>query len=291
MSRILDHAALTLAGAVARLPRPAASFCGKRFGSLIRLTARRKKPRIRHNLKKAGVSDPDRSVHAAWKHVGQTLFEMLWFLGRSPEEILRDVEVEGLSQVRQAAGRGKGILLVSAHTGNWELVPMVLARSGILPVAVIARTLRTRRLEGRQIACRERAGVKTLIRGKEGSSIAAYRWLARGGALGCMMDRLSGGRRIAVPCLGNATWMPLGPAELACRAGSAVLLGMAVRDDTGSHRVKFRELEMPGDVEPETMAIAIGIALDEELHIHPEQWFWIYRRQMIWAGKHTVVDQ
>ncbi len=291
MSRLLDQAAITVAGTVSRLPRTLALRIGRWFGTFIRLTARRKKPRIQHNLQKAGVRETEPAIAAAWKHVGQTLFELLWFLGRSTEEILENVEVHGLEEVRRAAAKGKGVLLVSAHTGNWEIVPMVLARSEILPVAVIARTLRTPRLEARQIACRAQAGVKTLVRGKGGASIAAYRFLARGGALGCMMDRLSGGRRIRVPCLGNATWMPLGPAELASRAGAAVLLGMSIRNEDGSLQVRFRELEVNEGASPEEFAKVIGEALDDGLHVHPEQWFWIYRRQMIWSGEYTVTDR
>ena len=98
--------------------------------------------------------------------------------------------------------------------GNWELVSLAAARAGA-PVAVVARRLKAPRVERRIVAFRQRFGVRTLLRGSPGASVAAYRWLRDGGVLGCMMDRLHDGPRLVVPLLGKATRMPLGPLELA----------------------------------------------------------------------------
>jgi KDO2-lipid IV(A) lauroyltransferase len=221
----------------------------------------------------------------------QTVFEICWMMNRTPADSLEDVKVLGLDEVRRIAARGQGILLVSAHAANWELVSMALSCEGIAPMAVIARKLRTRGAERKQILFRERAGIRTLVRGKEGSGIAAYRLLARGGILGTMMDRLSAGRRITVPLLGNATRMPLGPPELACRSGAAVVLGMAERLPDGGIVVRFRELSVAGIESAVEMAKVIAAGLDEELRSRPEQWLWIARRQPQWNGEYTLTDR
>jgi KDO2-lipid IV(A) lauroyltransferase len=196
-----------------------------------------------------------------------------------------------MEEVRRVAARGRGILLVSAHAANWELVSMALSNEGIAPVAVIARKLRTPRAERQQILFRERAGIRTLVRGEKGSSIAAYRMLARGGILGAMMDRLSAGRRITVPFLGNATKMPLGPPELACRSGAAVILGMAERLPDGGTVVRYRELDTAGIETAVEMAKVIARGMDEELRTRPEQWLWIARRQPQWLGEYTITEK
>jgi KDO2-lipid IV(A) lauroyltransferase len=223
--------------------------------------------------------------------MGQTLFEMFWMLDRSPANALRGVEVRGMDEVRRAAGRGKGVMLVSAHAGNWELISMALAMEKIAPVVVIARALSTPGLERKQKRCRERAGIKTLVRGEKGVGVTAYRWLKKGGVLGVMMDRLSAGRRIAVPLLGNATWMPLGPLKLACRSGAAVVLGLSERMTDGGIVVRFRELPAAGVTSAVEMAKVISSALDDGLRGKPEQWYWIYRRQPKWRGEYIVTEK
>jgi KDO2-lipid IV(A) lauroyltransferase len=168
---------------------------------------------------------------------------------------------------------------------------MAISREGIAPVAVIARTLRTPGLENKQLRCRERAGIRTLLRGDKGAGIAAYRWLTRGGVLGVMMDRLSVGRRITVPFLGNATRMPLGPPELACRSGAGVVLGLSERLPGGGTVARYRQLPTEGVTSAVEMAKIIASALDHELGSRPEQWFWIYRRQAEWTGEYTLTDR
>jgi KDO2-lipid IV(A) lauroyltransferase len=264
---------------------------GSWFGALIHLVYARKNILIRANLKRAGIEDPDSRTPAAWHHMWQTVFEICWMMDSSPDASLEGVQVHGMEEVRSAAARGRGILLVSAHAANWELVSMALSHEGIAPMAVIARKLRTRKSERMQIRFRERAGIRTLVRGEKGAGIAAYRQLARGGILGTMMDRLSAGRRITVPFLGSATKMPLGPPELVCRSGAAVILGMAERLPDGGTVIRYRELPTAGIDSAVEMAKVIAAGLDEELRSRPEQWLWIARRQPEWKGEYTLSDR
>jgi len=291
MSRIMDTIAVTAVGTLSCMPRSTVLRFGRWFGAIVHRIGGRKNPRIRANLARTGVDDVARATRAAWCQMGQTLFEMFWMLGRSTEDALKGVQVHGMDEVRRAAARGKGVLLVAAHAANWELISIALSHEGIAPVAVIARAIRTPALERKQMKCRERAGIRTLIRGEKGAGIAAYRWLTRGGVLGVMMDRVSSGRRITVPFFGHATRIPLGPPKLACRCGAAVVLGMSERLSDGGTVVRYRELPTEGINSAVEMAKVIAAALDQELRTRPEQWFWIYRQPTKWHGKFTVTDK
>ncbi len=291
MTRIADLLTVVIVAALSRLPRTVALRLGIWLGAAIHLVYARKNSIIKTNLKRAGVEDPAPLVRQAWHHMWQTVFEICWMMNRSPAASLAGVEIHGMEEVRRVAARGRGILLVSAHAANWELVSMALSHEGIAPMAVIARKLRTPSTERKQILFRERAGIRTLVRGEKGSGIAAYRLLARGGILGAMMDRLSAGRRITVPFLGNATRMPLGPPELACRSGAAVILGMAERLPDGATVIRYRELPTAGVQSAVEMAKIIATEMDEELRARPEQWLWIARRQPPWKGEYTLTEK
>jgi KDO2-lipid IV(A) lauroyltransferase len=284
MNRLLDLMAVVIVDAFRLVPRRLALAAGGGFGRLAGALAGRKKLRTIENLQRAGVEDARRACRRAWSHAGRTLFEMLWMLTRSPERLLRDVEVQGLEVLQEAAANGRGVLMVGGHIGNWELGILAAARAGP-PFAVIVRSLRTPRLERRIIALRERGGIRTIVRTKQGASVATYRWMARGGILACMMDRSSSGRRVAVPFLGNATRMPLGPVALAIRSGAAVVLGSTRRRPDGVTVGSLRRLPTDGIKDEHEIARIIGRAMEETVADRPEEWFWIYRKQDRWQGE------
>jgi KDO2-lipid IV(A) lauroyltransferase len=118
--------------------------------------------------------------------------------------------------------------------------------------------------------------------------VATYRWMAKGGVLACMMDRSSSGRRVAVPFLGNATRMPLGPVALAIRSGAAVVLGSTRRRPDGVTEVSVKRLPTDGVTDEHEIARIIGQAMEETVADRPEEWFWIYRQQERWKGEHPT---
>lgn len=277
-SRALDLAAVVLADFLGMLPRRAAAGAGGVVGRAASLAGGSKNSRARRNLSCAGVRDTALACRRGWSRTGRTAFEMLWMLSHSPGEVLDAVTVHGLEDLKEAQRHGKGILLVSAHCGNWETVPIAVAREGI-PVSVVARTLRAPSIERRLVAWRKAAGVNTLVRGVEGSSVAAYRALATGGALGCMMDRASTGRRVAVPFLGGWTNVPVGPLALAFRTGSATIAGVSRGGSAGRSEITFRRVPSPEPSNLPRVAADVMSAVEERLRDRPEEWFWIYRRQ------------
>jgi KDO2-lipid IV(A) lauroyltransferase len=284
---ILDSLACGLVATLRLVPWWLALFAGRGLGRLASLVQRGKHNRTIENLNHAGSTSPRKSSRRAAEHAGMTLAEILWILGRRPHHIAPLVRIEGLDALHQAAEAGRGVLLVSAHLGNWELVAFAAARSKI-PVAVVARPLKVARLESRLIEFRERCRIRTLLRGRPGTAMAAARWLRRGGILGCMMDRASQGARIVVPFLGKATNVPLGPAELAYRSGAAVVMGSAHRAEDGTTTVRFRSLPCRSREGPVRLAISVIGALDAEIRTRPEEWFWIYRRQPLLPTPQTV---
>lgn len=278
-SRLLDLLSFLLASVLAWLPWKLALPSGALGGAVVGALSRRKTRRIDANLASAGCTRPRLTRRMAWKHCGTTLAEMLWCLSRSPENVLRHVSVTGLDSLLDAAREGRGVLLVSGHVGNWELVSLAAARAG-LPVAVVARRLAAPGVERRLHAFRERGGVRTLVREGQGTSVSAYRWLRRGGVLGCMMDRVSGGPRLRVPFLGRSTALPLGPMRLASKTGAAVILGCAKRRDDSRTEVTFARLvQAEGQQDAMLSCRVVAQALEAEIRSRPEQWLWIYRRQ------------
>ena len=277
-SRVTDLLAVSVATLLGLVGWRTTLRLGSLLGRVAYRICPRKGARGRRNLSQAGVQDCAKVVKSAWQSVSQTTLEILWLTSRRPDQVMDRLKIVGLDVLRAAAGEGRGVLLVSGHLANWEYMSLAAAKAGI-PLAVVAETMRTRRLERLMVRFRQRCGVRTLMRGGPGTSFVAARWLFRGGLLGCMIDRTRFGSRITVPFLGQATRMPLGPARLACRTGSAVVLACAQRLADGTTQVVFKRLPTDGLDDPSELTRRIGLALEHEVGLRPEQWLWIFRRQ------------
>jgi KDO2-lipid IV(A) lauroyltransferase len=288
-NRIPDLAAASVTRIVGLMPWRMAMAVGAGLGRVAGSVARRKRQRTIDNLRVAGVTDPLRSYRETCSHFGRNMTEMLWILSHPKERILKRIETEGLDELGEAAQEGKGVLVVSAHYGNWELMPLVVANAGI-PLTVIARKMSSPWLERRVLDWRSRAGVRSLIHSEAGASITAYRWLAQGGVLGCLMDRSIGERRARIPFLGRQAHVPLGPAQMAAKGGARVFTGFADRRRGGTTAIRFRRLREAESSCPQTTIEAIGRALEEQVRSSPEQWFWIYRRSSSWRADAAPID-
>ncbi len=279
-SLLQDAGGLVLTRAIGLLPHRAALALGAGAGRLICALAPKKRRRIEGNLRRTECPHPRKASWRAGAQIGRTMAEMAWLLWRTPEEIDATTEVDGLDVMKAAVARGKGVLLVGGHVGNWELGVRGAARCGT-PVFAVARRLGSPRVESAIAHFRESGGVHTLTRGARGASVAAYRTLRNGHILACMMDRMSSGRRIAVPFLGAHIRIPVGPIVLARRAGAAIIVGGARRRRDGSTYVRLYELPPAPDGADETeddVARRVAAELDAFVTATPEQWYWIYRR-------------
>jgi len=285
----IDLALEAVVRCIGLLPRRTVMGAGGAMAATLGRFLPRKRAGAMRNARLCGIKDQRRFYIRAAREFGRTIFELTWLLAHADRPVLEGVEVEGLDCLKEAAAEGRGVLLVSGHFATWDFVGPAGSLAGV-PIAGTARTWRFRRLERRLLALREGVGAKTLMRGEKGTGIAAYRWLKRGGIYFCMMDRISGGRRTMVPFIGEGLNIPTGPAEMAVRAGSAVVLGFASRLPNGTPQVQFRRLSAGDYDSPESLCVCIGREIEKHLRAWPEQWFWIFRRNPVWRGGHDVID-
>lgn len=73
-------------------------------------------------------------------HFGKVGFEYLKFSGKNPEFIEKNVKVEGIENLKKAVSLQKGVFIVSAHFGNWEVAALSLSRMGF-PQGMVYRPL------------------------------------------------------------------------------------------------------------------------------------------------------
>lgn len=124
-----------LVGVVHRLPIRAALALGRGLGWLVPRISRRHYRRICDCATQFYGQDADprtvsRLAYAAYRNLGQSLIEFLRLPHMTTDAIRQWARLEGGEHVAEGLARGRGVVLVTAHLGNWELLSAVMGLSG-----------------------------------------------------------------------------------------------------------------------------------------------------------------
>jgi KDO2-lipid IV(A) lauroyltransferase len=193
---------------------------------------------------------------------------------------LRDPEL-----LREMNARGKGIVFVTGHLGNWELIARRVARAGV-PNSAIAKRGDDFRLMGLIEDWRLTGQVTTLWREDASTGRAIIKLLKGGGGLGLLVDQNTDIQGVFVPFFGRPAHSARAPADLALRFGSPILVGTGHRrgPDAGDGlQLEFTEIPYdpdPPDREAEVLRItsACQAVLEDAIRRFPSDWVWMHKR-------------
>jgi predicted LPLAT superfamily acyltransferase len=219
----------------------------------------------------------------AYRHFysfGQVLVDRVGIAAK-PERF--QVEEEGLSHILAAINEKKGLVLLGAHVGGWEVAMSFLAKRNVVVNVVM--------FEGEEAKVRQlleknvRLGQVQLlsVSGSPEDSLTAIAALKRGEVVAMHGDRTLGGRTVKVPFLGAPAAFPLWPYALAAAAKAPLIHTFAARK--GMYRYGFKawpvihpRLERSeGENEPlREYAESFVSHLEEFVKDFPFQWFNFY---------------
>ena len=222
-------------------------------------------------------------------HFGRLVVELLCQFGDWRRWVEENVEVSGLDHWRQAHARGRGVVFVTSHLGNWEAMAagFALAAAGREPapdreILIVTKHLKPEWLHRSFEVNRRKAGVLGTYEPKTMRDV--LRTLGRGGTVGFVLDQYAGPPvGVRVPFFGVPVGTLLAPAAIVRRTGAAVLPASCHRRPDGRLVVRLGE-EMPwtpdSNAHEELAAhtAAWVAAIEETIRRHPEQWLWSHRR-------------
>jgi len=168
---------------------------------------------------------------------------------------------DGLEHVFEARDGGRGVVMISAHVGNPELLARAAGQVD-LNILVLIEPLRDQRLAALMQSVRARPGVRFLPANLHGVR-ATFEQLRAGGLVAIMADRDIQNHGRPTTFFDEEAVMPPGAAELALRTGAPVVAGFVYRVGPGRTRLRFTpEVEFPrtGDVEADLPGAMASIA-------------------------------
>ena len=186
------------------------------------------------------------------------------------------IRYEGYENYQSALARGKGVLIVSAHLGAWELSGHAHALMSA-PMSVVVRPLDNPKLDDWCENMRTLAGNRMIGRNDYVRPILAA--LKQNGAVGVFVDQnMTADRGIFVDFFGHQACVESGVAKIAAKTGAAVIPGFAIWSTAEQKFVlRFYEvLDIEGD--PAADSQRIQSALERAIRDYPDQWLWIHRR-------------
>jgi KDO2-lipid IV(A) lauroyltransferase len=286
----LELAAFRLAAGLLRLlPRRAAAFVG---AACVRLYARLNSSRRRILFENLRAAYPDKDgaeiarlagASAGW--LGTAFVEFLQVSGMSEADIRSRVRVVGEEHFAAARARGRGVFLMSAHFGGWELGAI---RAGLIagPIAPVVRPLDNPRLERELGKRRTRFGNRLIA--KRDAARDILRALGKGETVAILVDQNVLAREaIFVPFFGRLAATTPALALLQLKTDAAVVPAMVWPEGQGNYRLElgapiladeFRAPEL-SRAESVRRATARYMAVTEAtVRGKPEAWLWMHNR-------------
>jgi len=278
--------AFLLGVAATLLPRGAETSAGKALGALILLLARKRRRVAEDNLRRClpDLADEDREklLRENFAHYGTTMVELMHMLSPLPGHYRRYAEtacvLEGREHYTEAHAKGKGVIFVSSHVGNWEFLAAAGALQGI-PITIVTRNIKPPWFKAKMEAARLSTGVRAAYQPRTMPTV--LRALRKGDAVGFVIDQY------ALPPMGAKvrffgylveTLAAVGP--LAARTGAAVLPASTYRDADGLlHTVIEPALDLGPDAkDPVKSTQMLAAMVERQVRAHPAQWLWGHRR-------------
>lgn len=263
---------------VGRLPYWGLALFARGLARMLMVTNRRHRVLAKKHLKmafpEASESEIATLVRKCFLNAALNAVETLHLLARGYEAFDQRLVVEGAENLERE--RGKRLLVLSCHSGFWEILGIAGARYG-MPFFGIGR--RPDDPAVADIVSRVRTAVRGLNieRGTvEGRS--RLRQALRGdGGLVMLIDQDTKVDGTWVPFFGRMAYTPVGAAEMALKHKMQVVPTFSERREGGRHVVRFLPaLDLPDDVTAATAVMTA--AIEEQIRRNPAQWVWWHRR-------------
>jgi Kdo2-lipid IVA lauroyltransferase/acyltransferase len=259
------------------------------FGTALASVGYRSLPRQREiarvNLNHAfgDTLSPQEIDDLVWRsfwHLGQTLVEFLRMAYWDRATIERRVHARNIEPLKTAFSQGRGVILVSAHYGNWELAAARLACAGF-PLRVVARETDDAAVGALLNRIRRSAGYEVISRGQ--GMREALACLQRNEVLTVLLDQNTVQGEVYVDFFGRPAATASGPAVLARRTGAPLVPGFIRRLPDGRHEGEVLppvEWERTDDPKRDVWEITqrLTAAIEAWVRVDPAQWLWIHDR-------------
>lgn len=268
---------------LARIPLPVLHLSAWPLGLLLILIPNKQRHYARINVRICLPHLP--FLHRQWIWM-RSLIETVKTLLESPrlwlgeqDKVLQLIrKVDGLEAVKQAAEKGKGVIFIAPHLGNWEMIGQYYSHH--FPMVLMYRPQKNRVLDEIIRKGRERFGALLVPSTRKGLGML-LKSLRENKTIGVLPDQNPGaGAGVYVPFFGIAANTPIFATRLASRTGAAAFIVTAERLAFGhGYHLHIEEAtEGLSSKDVKVGAACMNRDMEKIILRRPEQYWWGYNR-------------
>ena len=283
----LYWAARFAAGLISLLPRTAALSLARWAGkAAFKIAGRQRTRTLAHLTAVYGQEKSAAEIEALGKKVFEnsalTAVEILQFPEFRRTGLEKIVETDEASRVYdQLLAEGRGLISITAHLGNWELLAGAIVRKGYKAI-VLARKIYYEPYNRWIVGLRRQLDVQTVYR--DHASREIFKKLADNEIVGLLPDQdVDSLKGVFVPFFGRPAYTMVAPVRLALSSGAPILPNFLVRDGKDRYRIILGKVIRPViEITREEAVLKYTEEwmrqFENVIRRYPEQWAWMHDR-------------
>jgi KDO2-lipid IV(A) lauroyltransferase len=231
-----------------------------------------------------------------YRQLGRNLGEFFYLSRFDSDWLFYHVEFQNQEMVDAVLKKGRGVIALVAHFGNWELHGTIWAKRGY-SLKVIAFPQSNKRVDQLIREKRESSGMQVIYTGHQGTrDIIAH--LKMGGVVGMLADQNAGDSGLRLSFLGRPCSVSKAPAAIARKTHAALFPTFLLRKKNSPDR--FINVVLPEIIVPETDNVEHDIltatqnwvkAQENFIKKNPDHYFWFHRRWKHYENNATEISQ
>lgn len=282
--KITYRGLIFLARQIGNLQPEKGAYLGRQIGRFLFRCHRRYRNIALNNLKNGFPQKTDmertRIAKQVFENLGKIFYEVCWSSTMTEYALREKISSEGVAHMNAAYARGRGVLVLTAHFGNWELLTALGKELGY-PLSIVYRPLDFKPLERFIVMLRTRFGAEMIPKKKGMRNV--LRSIAEKKIVAILMDQNVAWREgVFAPFMGMPACTNKGLALLALKTKAPVIPVFLLRTADG-----YRGIIQPAiplietgdktkDIEANTAAY--NLTIEKMVRQYPDQWFWVHRR-------------
>lgn len=258
-----------------------AAFKGILFYYLLPIRKNTAKNNLKLAFPEKSINEINKIIKGCYVNVLTVIAEFFYMTGLDDKMLAGLLRMENPELIEKMLTRGKGLILISGHFGNWELTAYGAARLFKIPLNVVIKEQTNKRVNDAINRIRSEAGNKMIDMRNSLREILAV--LKVNGLVAMLGDQAAPKENVKIKFFINEVPTFEGTAKIAIKTGAAVLFGVSVRNPGGTYSLKLHEIDTSKYAEAteenvKKLTQEHTDMLAEYIRQRPDHWLWFHRR-------------